>query len=315
VSAPGRSEALTPRSAQREGTLTSTARRFDALPYVLLSPAVLATLALVFVPMLQAVFPSLQHNILWKPRDVRFIGLDNYLAIAQDPVAWSSLGRTLLWIGLTVPLQLLLGLATALLLNQQFRWRGLARSLILIPWALPSVVIALMWAWMYQPQVGLFNDLLLRLGLVTQAVPWLAQPGTALYAIIVALVWQGFPFFAIMILAGLQTIPASLYEAAAVDGATPWQQFREVTLPGLKGVLVTALMLRLIWVANSIDVILVMTGGGPGYATHTLPLYAFKRTYGSMDFGYGTALACTFSLLLLGLILVYLRRAGRELKP
>jgi len=289
-------------------------RRFDALPYVLLSPAVLATLALVFVPMLQALFTSLQHNILWKPRDVRFIGLDNYLAIAQDPVAWSSLGRTLLWIGLTVPLQLALGLATALLLNQQFRWRGLARSLILIPWALPSVVIALMWAWMYQPQVGLFNDLLLRLGMVSSAVPWLAQPGTALYAIIVALVWQGFPFFAIMILAGLQTIPASLYEAAAVDGATPWQQFREVTLPGLKGVLVTAVMLRLIWVANSIDVILVMTGGGPGYATHTLPLYAFKRTYGSMDFGYGTALACTFSLLLLGLIVLYLRRANKDLR-
>ena len=314
MSAPGRSEALTHRSAHREGALRSSARRFDALPYVLLSPAVLATLALGFVPMLQAVFTSLQHNILWKPRDVRFIGLDNYLAIAQDSVAWSSLGRTLLWIGFTVPLQLLLGLVTALLLNQKFRWRGLARSLILIPWALPSVVIALMWAWMYQPQVGLFNDLLLRLGLVSSAVPWLAQPGTALYAIIVALVWQGFPFFAIMILAGLQTIPASLYEAAAVDGATPWQQFREVTLPGLKGVLVTAVMLRLIWVANSIDVILVMTGGGPGYATHTLPLYAFKRTYGSMDFGYGTALACTFSLLLLGLIVVYLRRAGRELR-
>ena len=288
--------------------------RFDALPYVLLSPAVLATLALVFFPMAQAMVTSLYHRILWKPRDVRFIGLDNYLAIAQDEVAWSSLGRTLLWIGLTVPLQLALGLATALLLNRSFAWRGLARALILIPWALPSVVIALMWSWMYQPQVGLFNDLLLRLGLVGSALPWLAQPGTALYAIIVALVWQGFPFFAIMILAGLQTIPASLYEAAAVDGATPWQQFREVTLPGLKGVLVTAVMLRLIWVANSIDVILVMTGGGPGYATHTLPLYAFKRTYGSMDFGYGTALACTFSLLLLGLIVLYLRRAGRELR-
>ena len=292
----------------------SARRRFDALPYVLVSPAVLATLVLVFAPMLQAAWTSLYHHILWKPRDVRFIGLDNYLAVAQDPVAWSSLGRTVMWIGLTVPLQLALGLATALLLNQRFRWRGLARSLILIPWALPSVVIALMWAWMYQPQVGLFNDLLLRLGLVTEAVPWLAQPGTALYAIIVALVWQGFPFFAIMILAGLQTIPASLYEAAAVDGASPWQQFREVTLPGLKGVIVTAVMLRLIWVANSIDVILVMTGGGPGYATHTLPLYAFKRTYGSMDFGYGTALACTFSLLLLGLIVIYLRRAGREIR-
>ncbi len=289
-------------------------RRFDALPYVLLSPAVLATLALVFLPMLQAVVTSTYHNILWKPRDVRFVGLDNYLAVAQDPVAWSSLGRTLVWIGLTVPLQLLLGMAAALLLNQRFWWRGVARSLILIPWALPSVVIALMWSWMYQPQVGLFNDLLLRVGLVSEAVPWLAQPGTALYAIILALVWQGFPFFAIMILAGLQAIPSALYEAAAIDGATAWQQFREVTLPGLKGVLVTAVMLRLIWVANSIDVIVVMTGGGPGYATHTLPLYAFKRTYGSMDFGYGTALAVTFSVLLLGLIAVYLRRVGKNLQ-
>jgi multiple sugar transport system permease protein len=280
----------------------------------LLSPAVLATLALVFFPMLQAVVTSLYHHVLWKPREVRFIGLDNYLAVAQDPVAWSSLGRTLLWIGLTVPLQLALGLAAALLLNQRFWWRGLARSLILIPWALPSVVIALMWSWMYQPQVGLFNDLLLRIGVVSEAVPWLAQPGTALYAIILALVWQGFPFFSIMILAGLQAIPAALYEAAAIDGATPWQQFLEITLPGLKGVLVTAVMLRLIWVANSIDVIIVMTGGGPGYATHTLPLYAFKRTYGSMDFGYGTALAVTFSTLLLGLIVVYLRRVGRGLR-
>ena len=289
-------------------------QRFDALPYVLLSPAVLVTLALVFLPMLQALVTSLQHNILWKPRELRFIGLDNYVAVAQDPVAWSSLGRTLLWIGITVPFQLLLGLAAALLLNQRFWWRGLARSLILIPWALPSVVIALMWSWMYQPQVGLFNDLLLRVGLVGEAVPWLAQPGTALYAIILALVWQGFPFFAIMVLAGLQAIPAALYEAAAIDGATPWQLCWEVTLPGLKGVLVTAVMLRLIWVANSIDVILVMTGGGPGYATHTLPLYAFKRTYGSMDFGYGSALAVTFSLMLLGLIALYLRRVGKELR-
>ena len=281
-------------------------RRFDA-------PAVLATLALVFLPLLQAVITSLQHNILWKPRELRFIGLDNYAAVLRDEVAWSSLGRTLLWIGITVPLQLLLGLAAALLLNQTFWWRGLARSLILIPWALPSVVIALMWSWMYQPQVGLLNDLLLRIGLLAEAVPWLAQPGTALYAIILALVWQGFPFFSIMILAGLQAIPSALYEAAAIDGATPWQRFREVTLPSLKGVLVTAVMLRLIWVANSIDVILVMTGGGPGYATHTLPLYAFKRTYGSMDFGYGSALAVTFSLLLLGLIALYLRRVGRNL--
>ena len=288
--------------------------RSGVLPYVLLSPAVLATIVVVFYPMAQAIVTSLYQSILWKPRDVRFIGLGNYRALLEDPVFWSSLGRTAIWIGITVPLQLLLGLVTALLLNQEFRWRGLARSLILIPWALPSVVIGLMWAWIYNPQVGLLNDLLLRLGLLQAAVPWLANPDTSLYAIIAALVWQGFPFFAIMILAGLQTIPASLYEAAEIDGAGGWDQFWHVTMPGLRGVLVTALMLRIIWVANSVDVIYVMTGGGPGYATHTLPLYAFKRTYSSMDFGYGSALAVTFSVLLLGAIVVYLRRVGRGLE-
>ncbi|MEO8121233.1 MAG: sugar ABC transporter permease [Rhodoferax sp.] len=288
--------------------------RTNLLPYVLLSPAVLATVIVVFYPMVQAVLTSLYNNILWKPRGVRFIGLDNYIAIWNDPVFWASLGRTAIWIGLTVPLQLLLGLVTALLLNQNFRWRGLARSLILIPWALPSVVIGLMWSWIYNPQVGLLNDLMLRLGLLQSAVPWLANPDTSLYAIIAALVWQGFPFFAIMILAGLQTIPHSLYEAADIDGASDWQQFWHITMPALKAVLVTAVMLRIIWVANSIDVIYVMTGGGPGYATHTLPLYALKRTYASMDFGYGSALAVSFSLLLLGAIYVYLRRAGKGIE-
>ncbi|MDR3438665.1 sugar ABC transporter permease [Telmatospirillum sp.] len=227
---------------------------------------------------------------------------------------WDSLGRTAIWIGLTVPLQLALGFVTALLLNRNFWWRPLARSLILIPWALPSVVIGLMWSWIYHPQVGVLNDLLMRCGMLQSAMPWLANPDTALYAIIAALVWQGFPFFAIMILAGLQTIPGNLYEAASIDGATTWQKFLGITLPGLKGVLVTAVMLRIIWVANSMDVIYVMTGGGPGYATHTLPLYAFKRTYSSMDFGYGSALAVTFSLVLLVLITIYLRRVGKDMK-
>lgn len=288
--------------------------RTGILPYVLLSPAVLATVIIVFYPMVQALITSLYNNILWKPRAVRFIGLDNYIAIWNDPVFWSSLGRTAVWIGLTVPLQLVLGLVTALLLNQTFRWRALARSLILIPWALPSVVIGLMWSWIYNPQVGLLNDLMLRLGLLQSAVPWLANPDTSLYAIIVALVWQGFPFFAIMILAGLQTIPHSLYEAAEIDGASDWEQFWHITLPALKSVLVTAVMLRIIWVANSVDVIYVMTGGGPGYATHTLPLYALKRTYASMDFGYGSALAVSFSVLLLGAIYAYMRRVGKGIE-
>lgn len=303
-------------NSQRAGEAHALSRprrkKIRYLPYVLLVPALLAIMGLVFFPVVEGIITSLYHNILWKPRDLRFIGLQNYWNILHDPVMWSSLWRTVQWIGLTVPLQLLLGLVTALLLNQKFAWRGLARSLILIPWALPSVVTGLMWSWIYHPQVGILNDMLLRIGVIQHAIPWLASPDTALYSIIAALTWQGFPFFAIMILAGLQTIPSNLYEAARMDGATPWQQFISITLPGLKGVLITAVMLRVIWVANSMDVIYVMTGGGPGYATHTLPLYAFKRTYGSMDFGYGAALSITFTVMLLVFIIMYLRRVGKE---
>ncbi len=153
-----------------------------------------------------------------------------------------------------------------------------ARALIIIPWALPSVIIGLSWSWMYDFNVGVINDALLRLGLISQPVAWLATPATTFYAVVLALIWQGFPFFAVTILAGLQTIPAEHYEAAEVDGASRWQVLRFVTWPGSPRLWRRALLLlRTIWVANSLDVILVMTGGGPGLETHTLPLYAFSR--------------------------------------
>lgn len=208
--------------------------------------------------------------------------------------------------------QFLLGFAAALVLNQSFAWRGLARALVVVPWALPSVITGLMWTWMYDFNVGVVNDLLLRLGLIDAPLAWLARPDTALYAVILALIWQGFPFFAITTLAGLQTIPAERYEAAELDGATRFQRLRHVILPGLADVLATALLLRIIWVANSLDVILVMTGGGPGYATHTLPLYAFLKAYSGMEFGQGAALALVLTAILLVVVAAYVRRAARD---
>ncbi|MEJ1156909.1 carbohydrate ABC transporter permease [Prosthecomicrobium sp. N25] len=287
-------------------------RRLRLLPYAMLSPAVIVTVAIVFLPMLQAASMSLYDLVLWKPNATAFVGLGNYVKLWGDPVFWIALGHTALWIGLTVPLQMGLGLVAALLLAREFPWRGLARALVIVPWALPSVVIALMWRWIYDPTIGIANELLLRIGLVKAAVPWLADPDVALYAVVATLTWQGFPFFAVMILAGLQSIPKSHYEAAAIDGASPWRQFRHITLPGIAGVLATAGLLRIIWVANSIDVIFVMTGGGPGYATYTLPLYAFVKARQNLDFGYGSAIAVTFTLLLAGVVAVYVARTARE---
>jgi multiple sugar transport system permease protein len=280
-------------------------------PYLFLAPALVVTAAVIFVPALQTAWMSLHDYILYRPSDVPFVGLGNFARLAQDEVFWISLGNSLIWVLLAVGLQFLLGLGTALLLDESFWWRGVARALVVVPWALPSVIIGLMWTWMYDLNLGVVNDLLLRLGLIAAPVAWLARPDTALYAVILALVWQGFPFFAVMILAGLQTIPSELYEAAEIDGATRWQRLRHVILPALRQVIATALLLRIIWVANSLDVILVMTGGGPGYATHTLPLYAFLKAYSSMEFGYGAALALVLTALLLIVVTSYVRRAAR----
>lgn len=290
----------------------SLRRRLDPLPYGLLAPALAVVALVVFVPMIEAVVTSLWDLVLWKPNAARFVGLGNYIALFHDPVFWTALGHTAIWIGLTVPLQMALGLITALLLDREFPWRGLARALVIVPWALPSVVIALMWRWIYDPTTGVLNDLLMALSIVHTAVPWLADPDIALYAVIATLTWQGFPFFAVMILAGLQGIPKSLYEAAEIDGAGSWQRFRNVTWPGIMPVLATAGLLRVIWVANSMDVIFVMTGGGPGYATHTLPLYAFVRARQNLDFGYGTAIAVTFTLLLGLVVAAYIVRTLKE---
>lgn len=281
-------------------------------PYLLLAPAVTVTAVIVFLPMAQAVVTSFYDLVLFRPNASRFVGFGNYVKLWADPVFWVALWNTVIWIGLTVPLQMGLGLVTAILLNREFPWRGLARALVIIPWALPSVVIALMWRWIYDPNTGVLNDILLYLSVVHTAVPWLADPKVALYAIIATLTWQGFPFFAVMILAGLQGIPKSQYEAASLDGASAWRQFRHITLPGIMPVLATAGLLRVIWVANSMDVIFVMTGGGPGYSTHTLPLYAFIKARQNLDFGYGSALAVTFTLLLGVFVAIYLVRTMRE---
>jgi len=281
-------------------------------PYLFLAPALLATAAIVLYPVASTMWMSLQDFVLFRPHDIKFVGLGNFARLAADEVFWISLGNSLVWIGLAVGLQFALGLATALVLNESFFWRSLARAAVVVPWALPSVIIGLMFTWIYDYNLGVLNDLLLRLGLVDGPVAWLARPDTALLAVVAALVWQGFPFFAVVILAGLQAIPNDLQEAAEIDGATRWQRFRHVVWPGLAGVILTALLLRTIWVANSLDIILVMTGGGPGYATHTLPLYAFLRAYSGMEFGYGSALAVVLTLCLMAVAAVYVRRTMRE---
>jgi multiple sugar transport system permease protein len=287
--------------------------RRHLLPFAFLAPALAIELGIIVYPVLQTFWMSLHDFVLFRPNNAPFVGLGNFVRAFTDPVFWTAAWNSVIWIVAVVAFQFLLGLATALLLNQSFWWRSLARALVVIPWALPSVITALMWTWMYDYDLGVINDLLARLGLIDAPIAWLARADTTLGAVILALVWQGFPFFAVMILAGLQTVPGELIEAAEIDGANAFQRLTKVVLPSIAEVIATALLLRTIWVANSLDVILVMTGGGPGYTTYTVPLYAFLKAYTSMEFGYAAALALIMTALLLLVIYAYVRRAAREL--
>ncbi len=280
-------------------------------PYAFLLPALAITTLVVLLPAARTFWMSFTDLILYRPDAQRFVGLGNFVKALSDEVFWISLRQSILWVSLAVGLQFVLGFATALLLNQSFWWRSAARALVVIPWALPSVIIGLMWTWMLDFNLGVLNDMLLRLGIIVKPVAWLAEPDLAFYCVVLTLVWQGFPFFAVTILAGLQSIPADQLEAADIDGATRWQQFRFVIIPGLADIIMTALLLRIIWVANSLDIILLMTGGGPGYATHTLPLYAFQKAYSSMEYGYGAALAMILTALLMAIVALYVRRSAR----
>ncbi len=278
----------------------------------MITPAMIVTLAIIFIPMFRTIGYSFMNYIVYKPTEVRYNGFENYKTIFTDPLFYSSLKNTVIWIVGIITFQFLLGFITALLLNKRFIGRGIARSLILIPWVTPSVITALMWRWMYDGNFGLINQILFRLGWIDQFIPFLADMQLALPSIMFALVWQGFPFFAIMLLAGLQAIPDELYEAARIDGASTSQQFFRITIPMLKPVILTTLLLRIIWVANSLDVIVVMTAGGPGYSTYTLPVYSYFKAYKGMDFGYSSALAVLLTILLMIIVSGYVRNLLKE---
>jgi len=286
--------------------------RSGSFPYLLITPAMAITILIIFIPMFRTFTYSLTNYILWKPAERGFIGLQNYRKAFSDPIFLLSLKNTVIWIIGIITGQFLLGLGTALLLNRDFIGRGLARSLILIPWVTPSVITALMWRWMYDGNYGVINEILVRLGIFDVYFPFLAHSGSALWAIMLALLWQGFPFFAVMILAGLQAIPNELYEAADVDGAGSVVKFFRITLPILKPVVLTTILLRTIWVANSLDIIYIMTGGGPGYSTHTLPLYSYIRAYKGFDFGYSSAIAILLTIFLIIFVAGYIRSILKE---
>ena len=266
-------------------------------PYLLVAPALIIILCVVFIPVVNAIGMSFQSYDLRRPNDIAFVGLANYIAI--------------LWVVFGVGFQFVFGFILALLLNKKFRGRGVVRAVSLIPWVTPGILIGLMWRWMYDGNYGVLNDILQKLHIINKSIPFLAQANTAFPAVVVTIIWQGIPFFALMILAGLQGIPGELYEAADMDGATGFQKLFKITIPSIKNTIFITGLLRIIWVANSVDVIFNMTEGGPAYATQTLSVYVFNKAQ-ALNLGYSSAMAILLALVLCLVAVPYLIFTFRE---
>lgn len=258
-------------------------KRESALPWI--TPALALLAAVAIYPILAASWMSL-HRIILVFGEERFVGLDNYRFLVSDARFWGALGNTLYFSLVAVTVELLLGLAIALLLDLAMRGRALLRAAVLLPWAITTVVSAKIWAFLFNPEYGLVTRVL-----PGQELNWLGTPGLAMHAAILVDVWKTTPFMALLLLAGLQGIPRDVYRAARVDGASQWQIFRRITLPLLKPAIAVAVLFRALDAFRVFDAVYVLTDGGPANTTETLSIYAYKTLMRSGDFGYGSALS------------------------
>jgi len=242
----------------------------------------------------------------------KFVAWENYADLATDPVALKSLMTSVVFVACTTPVEVILGLAMALVLNESFRGRGWLRAIVLVPWAVPTVVSSQMWRFIFNDRYGLFNFLLFGDETHRYWAP-LAEPGLALMSIMVADIWKTSSFAALIILAGLQVIPKELYEAAGIDGATAWQRFRHITFPLVKPALLLALLFRTIDALKVFDLVFVMTQGGPADTTNVLQFYGYKKSFAEGMIGYGSTIAVAVFAISLLLCLWYIRLLGTRL--
>jgi ABC-type sugar transport system permease subunit len=284
------------------------------LAFAFVTPAVSVIALIAIFPLVWTVWNSLHLQDLRMPWLGRpFIGVDNYAELARDPRFWSSLGHTLFFTVVKVSLELVLGLVIALAMNSAFRGRGFARATSLLPWAIPTVVAALLWRFMFDSQAGIANALLVAIGVLERPMVWFIEATTAWIPVILSDVWKTTPFVAILLLAGLQSIDKSLYEAAEVDGASAWWRLWHITIPLLKPTIFVALIFRTLDAFRVFDLLYALTGGGPGTATEPIALYTHTIILQHLRFGYGSALSVVVFVITFGLALIYIRGLGLRL--
>ena len=281
------------------------------LGLLMILPAFLLLFAVVLFPIGRLLVTSTQQLRLTEPwLGTPFIGLAHYQKALTDPRFWETTLNTFIYIAVTVPGAIVVGLGLALLANQPFKVKWPVRLGLLLPWALPLVFAGLIFRWFFEFNQGIVNNILIWVGLPKLA--WLTDPFLATIAICIAIIWKTSSFVALILLAGLQTIPKSLYEAAEIDGASKWQQFIEITLPMLRPAIIVAAIFRTITAIQTFDIPYAMTNGGPGNSTETLAMYIHKTTIDFLDLGYGSALAVLMFVVSLVMTAGYLRYTRRD---
>jgi multiple sugar transport system permease protein len=278
--------------------------------YLFLLPSLVILLGFVAWPFIDGILTSMSDRGVARPGT--FTGFANFSALFEDEIYGRAVGNSILLTAGAVGLKFLLGMLGALLLVQKFPLRGLVRALIFLPWAVPGLIAALSWRWLYDELNGVLNFVFLTLGLTKGLVYWLSDPDIALFSIMIATVWHGLPFYIMMFLAGLAAIPTELYEAAAIDGANAWQRFWKVTLPCLKDVIAITLMLSSIWTFNSFHMVFILTNGGPANRTQILPTLAYEYGIRRSELGLGAAVMVSFVPVFMVLIYFLTRRMLRD---
>lgn len=287
-------------------TLSPLDRRRQMMGLGFVSPTLLVITLILVYPILQSIVLSFGDSSIDGSEPWRFVGLKHYAALAQDSRFWNSLWVTLTFTALSIPLELILGIALAVLMNEHFRGKGLARLAVLFPWALPTALNTLMWRWMYNTDYGLFNAVALQSGLADRPINWLGDETLAMMSMVVVSVWKTSSFMALIILAGLQSIPKELYEAGRMDGMSRWQEFREITLPLLRGPILVALIVRSMDALRTFELPFNLTDGGPVTATESLSLYAYKVIFDFIDFNFGASIVVVQFLVIFTMSLLYI---------
>ncbi len=271
-------------------------------------PTVVLLSLITVYPVISVLYLSLRRRMLIFDIS-QFVGLDNYLFLMKDSRFWNAFWNTTYFTGVSVTLELLLGLSIALLLNRTFRFKGVVTAMVLVPWAVPTVVSARMWEWMYNTDFGILNYL------AGVKINWLGSPFWAMNAAVLMDIWKTTPFVVILLLAGLNIIPRELYQAARIDGAGGWSIFRRITLPLLMPVILVVLLFRTMDAFRVFDAVYVLTGGGPANSTETLSIYAYKVLFQTLQFGYGSTLSIVVFLCVSAISVLYVRFLQEEVRP